>query len=139
MDARISELTSPVFPTVGDVQFSTVPLGFESAVLMISGEIDIVSAPPLRENLRVRVQEYRTLVVDFSGVDFFGSAGLGLFDTLEQAERDKGLEFEVVYGRSVARMLRAAALDAQWPSCASIYDAVREVETRGHRSLAPAV
>ncbi|MGH9056731.1 MAG: STAS domain-containing protein [Acidimicrobiales bacterium] len=48
-------------------------------VLTVSGEVDVYSAPRLREKLVELVsQGHRQVVVDLEGVDFLDSTGLGV-------------------------------------------------------------
>jgi anti-sigma B factor antagonist len=48
-------------------------------VLAVKGEIDVYSAPRLRERLVELVSEgHRQIVVDLEGVDFLDSTGLGV-------------------------------------------------------------
>jgi anti-sigma B factor antagonist len=65
---------------------TTVELGLEVddsrppfTVLAVKGEIDVYSAPRLRERLVELVNEgHRRIVVDLEGVDFLDSTGLGV-------------------------------------------------------------
>jgi anti-sigma B factor antagonist len=49
------------------------------AVLAVSGEIDVSTAPPLRERLIGLVDDgWKRVVVDMEGVEFLDSTGLGV-------------------------------------------------------------
>jgi anti-sigma B factor antagonist len=51
----------------------------ESAIVHISGEVDIVAAPQLQHQLETLVAEGHTeLVLDLSGVEFIDAAGIGV-------------------------------------------------------------
>jgi anti-sigma B factor antagonist len=64
----------PELPTpVADFQVDT---SGETAVLRISGEVDISTAPQLRE--RLQQLDSRSVVVDLSAMTFFDSTGLGV-------------------------------------------------------------
>jgi anti-sigma B factor antagonist len=64
----------PDLPTpVADFQVDT---SGETAVLRISGEVDISTAPQLRE--RLRQLDSRSVVVDLSAMTFIDSTGLGV-------------------------------------------------------------
>lgn len=47
--------------------------------LFVSGEIDVFTAPNLRERLLPLCQEGETVIVDLSDVDYIDSTGLGVF------------------------------------------------------------
>lgn len=54
--------------------------GESSATLVVGGEIDLATAPALREQLLGLVGEgYEHIEVDLDGVDFCDSTGLGVF------------------------------------------------------------
>jgi len=64
----------PELPTpVADFQVDT---SGEAAILRISGEIDISTAPQLRE--RLQELDSRSVVVDLSAMTFIDSTGLGV-------------------------------------------------------------
>jgi anti-sigma B factor antagonist len=64
----------PELPTpVADFQVDT---SAETAVLRISGEVDISTAPQLRE--RLQQLDSRRVVVDLSAMTFIDSTGLGV-------------------------------------------------------------
>jgi anti-sigma B factor antagonist len=47
--------------------------------LLVTGEIDVFTAPKLRESLLPLCQEGETVIVDLSKVDYIDSTGLGVF------------------------------------------------------------
>ncbi|MBA8827554.1 anti-anti-sigma factor [Saccharopolyspora lacisalsi] len=87
-----------------------------SAVLTVSGEIDMVTAPRFEEALLEALhKEPATLVVDLSGVDFFASAGLSSLVTAYQ-RTDEHTELRVVATNSATvRPLQVTALDNKIP------------------------
>jgi len=78
---------------MGDLSTSvadfTVELSDGTAVLVVSGEIDISTAPALREHL----QQFdgRTVIVDLTAMTFIDSTGLGvLVGALKRLREDGG-------------------------------------------------
>jgi anti-sigma B factor antagonist len=61
-------------------------------VVLVGGEVDLTTAPKLREQLlRLIADGKRHLVVDLAGVDFCDSTGLGvLIGTAKRARADGG-------------------------------------------------
>jgi anti-sigma B factor antagonist len=80
-------------------------------VLRASGEIDILSAPALRDVLLTALDAVPSVVLDLSEVSFLGSSGLAvLVEAREQAQRD-GRQLRLVRpSRIVARALEATGL-----------------------------
>ena len=80
-------------------------------VVRVSGEIDILSAPALRDALLPALESAPSVVVDLSEVSFLGSSGLAvLVEAREQAQRD-GHELRLVRpSRIVTRALEATGL-----------------------------
>jgi anti-sigma B factor antagonist len=66
----------------------TVEVSGETATLAISGEVDLASAPGLREEFQ-RV-DAPNVVVDLSGVTFIDSTGLGVLVAALKRTREAG-------------------------------------------------
>ena len=68
-----------------------------AAVLRVTGEIDVATAPRLREQVVALVAEGATrLVVDLEGVDFIDSTGLGALVGALKRVRTQGGELAIV-------------------------------------------
>jgi len=74
----------------------------------VRGEIDIRNAHFLRDFVCRRLRESRRLVLDLTGVEFFGAVGLAVFDDLDEHARSTGARWVLVSGRPVRRLLRVA-------------------------------
>lgn len=71
------------------------------AVLAVSGEIDVSTAPPLRERLIALVDDgWKRVVVDLEGVDFLDSTGLGVLVAVLKRLETAGGELRLVCTRS---------------------------------------
>jgi anti-sigma B factor antagonist len=82
------------------------------AVLAVSGEIDIASAPTVEHAIaEVLAEDPPSLIVDLLGVEFLGSVGVGI---LVKA-RDKFVDCErfsvVAQGRVTSRIIQLLNLD----------------------------
>jgi anti-sigma B factor antagonist len=62
----------------------------DAATVVVTGEIDLVARGELEEAIRRVRRDDRRLVVDLSGVTFFGSTGLTWLVLANQAEMDAG-------------------------------------------------
>lgn len=68
----------------------------ECAVLAVTGELDVATAPRLRqEAVRLSAAGNNNLVVDLSGVDFLDSTGLGVIVGVVKRVRTHGGELAV--------------------------------------------
>ncbi|MRH89616.1 anti-sigma factor antagonist [Nocardia sp. SYP-A9097] len=83
----------------------------ESAVILsAAGEVDIVSAPTLSAAVGAALAtDSAVLVVDLSGVGFFGSAGLSVL--VEALESIGGRRLKVVASPQVRRPIEVTGLD----------------------------
>ncbi|WP_433655144.1 STAS domain-containing protein [Nocardia sp. CA-128927] len=81
-----------------------------AAVLTIGGEVDAASAPQLQAGIEAALAaEPVLLVVDLSGVRFFGSAGLSVL--LLAAEAVARIALRVVASAEVRRPIEVTGLD----------------------------
>lgn len=105
-----------------DRQLDLGPLTVTSArdgsrhVLALSGELDIVGAEPLADELaRVEVSDATQIVIDLSEIRFIDSTGIKLM--LQAAERDGDSDrLRLVRGPAdVQRVLRLAEVESRLP------------------------
>lgn len=85
-----------------------------TAVVIVRGEVDRLTAPRLTELLVARLRgTLRTLVVDLSEVDFLGAAGLSALVYADLLARQVGVRMRVATGdnRCAIRPLNITGLD----------------------------
>jgi len=99
------------------------------AVVEVQGEVDMFTAPKLREKLVQTVEEgcYR-IVVDLQGVSFMDSTGLGtLVGGLKRVKEHEGTLALVCTSRPVLRVLSITGLNNVFP----VYDSVEQAKEPG--------
>lgn len=104
------------------VRVRTVP---EAVVVAASGDLDLGSAPVLRERARAVLDDRpAALIVDLDGIGFCGSAGLQVLAELVAETADGGVPLAVVAGRRpVVRAVRLSHLDEAFTLHATVEDA----------------
>jgi anti-sigma B factor antagonist len=96
-------------------------------VVTIYGELDVASAPALRERLIGLVNEGSAhLVLDLEGLDFLDSTGLGvIISALKRARTNDG-DLRLVCTQSrIRRLFEITALDKAFPLHASLEEAIK--------------
>jgi anti-sigma B factor antagonist len=99
----------------------------EWTVLAVSGEIDIATAPSLREKLHSLLADGRLhLIIDLDEVTFLDSTALGvLVGVLKRARTEDG-ELRIVCNQPrVRKVFEITRLDSAFDLCASVEDAVK--------------
>lgn len=81
-------------------------------VVQVTGEIDVYTAPLLREELASLIDaEHRELVVDLTGVGFMDSTGLGVLVGALKKVRTLGGDLQlVINSEKVLKVFRITAL-----------------------------
>lgn len=72
--------------------------GDDGPTVALAGELDLASAPVLREVAEPAIDEGRPIVIDLRELTFIDSTGLGAIAGLERRARDAGVRFSLVEG-----------------------------------------
>ncbi|HEX2382053.1 MAG TPA: STAS domain-containing protein [Acidimicrobiales bacterium] len=99
----------------------------EWTVLAVSGEIDIATAPSLREKLHSLLAEGRLrLIVDLDEVTFLDSTALGVLVGVLKRARTEGGELRIVCNQPrVRKVFEITRLDSAFDLCTTVEDAVK--------------
>ena len=97
----------------------------EHTVLEVGGEVDVYTAPKLRERLVELVDSgARNVVVDLGRVDFLDSTGLGVLVGALKRLRAAGGTFGLVCSKEpLLKIFRITALDQVFPIFAAVDEA----------------
>jgi anti-sigma B factor antagonist len=109
-----------------DLQFDTEVKG-QWALLSVSGEVDLYTAPQLRERIVELIDEgNHRILVSLEKVGFMDSTGLGvLVSGLKRVKEHEG-EFALVSTPpQILRLLKITGLDQVFPLYATVEEAVR--------------
>ena len=100
----------------------------EHTVLEVGGEVDVYTAPRLRERLVELVDTgVRSVVVDLGGVDFLDSTGLGVLVGAMKRLRVANGRFSLVCSKeALLKIFRITALDQVFPIYPTIEAATRD-------------
>ena len=103
------------------------------AVASVSGDVDMTTAPRLRERvIEVIVGGQPNVVLDLQEVDFIDSTGLGVVVGLLKRTRTHGGDLRLVSTRSTLRkVLELTALDQALPLAADVAAAIGGARATG--------
>jgi anti-sigma B factor antagonist len=98
----------------------------DHTVLKVGGEVDVYTAPRLRERLAGMIDGGgRKVIVDLGGVDFLDSTGLGVLVGALRRLRAAGGTLVLVCDReSLLKIFRITALDRMFPIYPSVDAAI---------------
>ena len=96
-----------------------------TAILVAAfGAVDAVNAGEVSGRIEAHLTGYRQLVLDFSRLDFFGTAGYSVLHRVHSRCRWAGVDWVLVPGPEVHRLLRVCDPDGTLPTAANIVSAV---------------
>ena len=102
-------------------------------VLLVSGEVDLGTAPRLLEAIELTATPASPLIVDLTAVDFLDSAGCRALALGERVVSGEGGRLMIVPGAPIARIFEIAGLDLVFELHAkleSALDLARAIEPR---------
>ena len=91
----------------------------------VAGEIDIRNAAALSDFALGQLRSSSRLILDLSEVEFFGTAGLRVFQELGEESSEVGASWVLVCGRPVQRLLRITDPEQSIPAYTSLESAMR--------------
>jgi anti-sigma B factor antagonist len=105
----------------------------EHTVLEVGGEVDVYTAPRLRERLVELVDAgARDVVVDLGGVEFLDSTGLGvLVGAMKRLRQANGTFGLVCSKEALLKIFRITALDQVFPIYPTIEAATQDSDGHG--------
>jgi anti-anti-sigma factor len=86
-----------------------------TAIVTVDGEIDAVNAIAFVDHALRDADRMRDVVIDLTGVTFFGSAGFAALHTLNVRCASAGIGWEFVPGKAVSRLLRICDPESSLP------------------------
>jgi anti-anti-sigma factor len=130
-------VTSPTAPMTPSgcraATFATRWLPQSAAVITVHGELDAASAPEFAAYAMRHTFHTRRLVVDLSGVEFFGTAGLAALEDLDGTCSAKSVAWGLTSGTAVDRLLKLSK--AALPIYPTVSKALTELDAKTTRSL----
>jgi anti-anti-sigma factor len=115
--------------------FATRWLQPDTAVITVHGEIDAANAQEFVSYALRHAALIKRLVVDMSGVDFFGSSGFSALHTLNARAAGEEIGWALVPSASVTRLLRLCDPDSVLPIYPSTDVALSAVTDRSRPLL----
>ncbi|OBI74877.1 STAS domain-containing protein [Mycobacterium sp. E740] len=113
--------------------FATRWLQSDTAVIVVSGEVDAANAQEFVDYALRHAAQLDRLVVDLSGVDFFGTAGFSALHALNVRAAGESINWAMLPSTMVSRLLRICDPDAALPVCDSVDAGLSAVA--GNRAL----
>jgi anti-anti-sigma factor len=103
----------------------------QARVLTISGDVDAANGERVQDFVTRYVLSGEALILDLSGIVFFGARGISVLTAVRDATRTADAPWALVPSRVVSRVLRLTACDTELPSADSVRDALRLITDAG--------
>jgi anti-sigma B factor antagonist len=111
---------------VPPIRLESITAGGDCAVLRVAGEVDVYTAPQLRERMTRLVDDgARHIIADLRGVTFLDSTGLGaLVGSLKRLRTREGSLKLVITADRILRVFRITGLHRVFALHPSVQEAV---------------
>jgi anti-anti-sigma factor len=116
-------------------QFATRWLRPALAVVTVHGELDAANAKEFVDYALRHAPDMDGLVIDMSGVDFFGTAGFSALHTLNVRCAGDRIQWALTPSAAVNRLLRICDPDSALPICDTVDVALSTVQGEPRRLL----
>jgi anti-anti-sigma factor len=135
-NARPASPESPVDRTdCHAAHFATRWLQPSVAVIAAHGELDAANAQEFVDYALRHAAHLNCLVLDLSGIEFFGTAGFSALHTLNVRCAGENIEWAMTPSPAVTRLMRICDPDSALPICASVDAALAAVQGEPRRLL----
>ncbi|OBG23413.1 anti-anti-sigma factor [Mycolicibacterium celeriflavum] len=108
--------------------FATRRLQSDTAIVTVQGQIDAANAADMIDYALRHAAELDCLVIDLSGVDFFGTAGFSALHTLNVRTAGENIGWVMLPSPAVSRLLRICDPDAALPVSDSVEAALSALQ-----------
>ena len=115
--------------------FATRWLHPSMAVITAHGELDAANAQEFVDYALRHAAHIDRLVLDLTGVDFFGTAGFSALHTLNVRCAAEKIQWAMAPSAAVTRLLRICDPDSTLPMCESVDAALAEAQGEPRRLL----
>ena len=115
--------------------FATRWLQPSMAVITAHGELDAANAQPFVDYALRHAPHIDRLVLDLTGVDFFGTAGFSALHTLNVRCAAEKIEWAMAPSPAVSRLMRICDPDSTLPICDGVDAALAAVQGEPRRLL----
>jgi len=105
---RLPKTTMPVHSLAcRNAQLTYRWIGPSEVVMSAHGEADAANAEQFVDYCQRCMAQCQRLIIDLRGLDFFGTAGLSALETIGARCANTGVEWAIIPGAAVRRLLRA--------------------------------
>lgn len=125
-----AEAAIPSEPWENHTARFTAEWGPLTVVISAHGELDASNAAQLADYVRRCVAPPKSVIVNLSDVEFFGTAGFSALHTINVRCASVGVSWAVVPSKAVTRLLRICDPDHALPLAESILDSVDDSKGR---------
>ncbi len=106
----------------------TAEWGPSFVVITAHGELDASNANQLADYVQRCAAHSKSVIVNLSGLEFFGTAGFSALHTINVRCAGAGVHWAVLPGKAVSRLLRICDPDDALPMAESVPDILDENE-----------